>query len=119
MTNQTIKNSVLNNLVLPISDIIFYLIKPFLESLIKKGVRVYHFYNDVERDGDLVSTKIENELIFNSIDSYSNISRTGFTNWVLEAGYEDLSPNGNVHFLVGKQKEIAEEIINKIQKLGS
>jgi hypothetical protein len=107
MNNQTIRNSVLSNLIIPISDIIFYLIKPFLESLIKKGVRVYHFYNDVDREGELVSTKIKNELIFN---------KTGFIHWVNDSGYEDLSPNGNVHYLVGKQKEIAEEIINKINE---
>ena len=106
MNNQTIRNGVLSNLVIPISDIIFYLIKPFLELLIKKGIRVYHFYNDVDREDGLVSTKIKNELIF-----YVNV---GFIQWVSDNGYEDLSPNGNIHYLVGKQKEIAEEIINKI-----
>jgi hypothetical protein len=61
----------------------------------------------VDREGELVSTKIKNELIFN---------KTGFIHWVNDTGYEDLSPNGNVHYLVGKQKEIAEEIINKINE---
>ena len=60
MNNQTIRNGVLSNLVIPISDIIFYLIKPFLELLIKKVIRVYHFYNDVDREDGLVSTKIKN-----------------------------------------------------------
>ena len=106
MNNQTIRNGVLSNLVIPISDIIFYLIKPFLELLIKKGIRVYHFYNDVDREDGLVSTKIKNELIFDV--------NVGFIQWVSDNGYEDLSPNGNIHYLVGKQKEIAEEIINKI-----
>ena len=106
MNNQTIRNGVLSNLVIPISDIIFYLIKPFLELLIKKGIRVYHFYNDVDREDGLVSTKIKNELIFDV--------NVGFIQWISDNGYEDLSPNGNIHYLVGKQKEIAEEIINKI-----
>lgn len=115
INNQTIRNSVLNDLIIPISDIIFYLIKPFLESLIKKGVRVYHFYNSMDREEGLISTKIKNELIFNVTDSASNISNQGFILWVNDRGYEDLSPNGNVHYLVGKQKEIAEEIIKKIE----
>jgi len=104
--NKNIKNIIINDLQHSISDMIFYLVKPFLESLIDRGINVYHFYNDYDEK----YINIKNELIFkNSITG-------GFTAWIHENGLEDLEPTGNVHYLVGKQREIAKEIIKKIEE---
>lgn len=102
--NENLKKIIINDLQYTISDMIFYLVKPFLESLIDRGVRVYHFYNDyISKPND-----IKNELIFKSFNN-------GFTGWVQEKGWEDLEPTGNVHYVVGKQKELSQEIIKKIE----
>lgn len=102
--DENLKKIIINDLQYPISDMIFYLVKPFLESLIDRGVKVYHFYNDYASKPN----NIKNELIFRSFNN-------GFTGWVKEKGWEDLEPTGNVHYLVGKQKELSQEIIKRIE----
>lgn len=92
-----------------ISDVIFYLIKSHLESLMNMGVRVYYFYNDVSNSECPI--KIKNKLIFRSKQS------TGFIGWCKENDYEDLSPAGNVHYKLGCQKDIANKIIELIESL--
>lgn len=104
--NKNLKNIIINDLQYCISDMIFYLVKPFLESLIDKGINVYHFYN--EKDKKYLN--IKNELIFES-------HMSGFIGWVNEKGWEDLEPTGNVHYVVGKQREIAKEIIKRIEEI--
>lgn len=104
--NKNLKNIIINDLQYCISDMIFYLVKPFLESLIDKGINVYHFYN--EKDKKYLN--IKNELIFES-------HMKGFIGWVNEKGWEDLEPTGNVHYVVGKQREIAKEIIKRIEEI--
>ncbi len=90
-----------------ISDILFYLIKSHLESLIDMGVKVYYFYNDASNYNCPI--KIKNQLKF------KNKNNTGYTGWCAENGYEDLTPAGNVHYTLGSQRNIANKIIELIE----
>lgn len=91
----------------PISNILFYLIKTYIESLIDGGIKVYHFYND--NSNFECPFKIKNKLIF------KNETNTEYMGWCKENGYEDLSPAGNVHYKLGSQKQIANKIIELIE----
>lgn len=112
--SNVIKTIVLNDLVIPISDIIFYLITPFLESLIKNGIKVYYFYNEFVVNEVPINITKKNLLDKNELE-FNFKEHRGFINWVRNTGRENLSPSGNLHYVVGKQKEIAEEIINRIK----
>ena len=103
-SNEILQKIVINDLSFPIQDMIFFLIKPYLKSLIDRGINVYHFYNDIT---DCGVYEIENEINF---DGY------GYINWCDFNGYKDLTPKGNVHYKVGSQKQIAEKIIELIEK---
>ena len=107
-TNKDLENILVNDVQHPISDILFYLIRTHLHSLISQGIKVYHFYNDNIDENPNITNYISNELIFNS-------SKRNFQNWIREQKYEDLSPKGNVHYLIGKQRDIANKIINLIE----
>ncbi len=102
--NKTLMQVVSNDMGKPISDILFYLIKAHLESLINMGVKVYHFYND---DSANNSINIKNNLVFESID--------GYIGWCIDNGYQDLTPMGNVHYTLGSQRNIANKIIELIE----
>ena len=108
--NKNLENIIINDLTEPISDIIFYLIKPFLESLMDNGIKVYHFYNG----HDIYPDYIKNELTF-----LRDTQSIGYQNWIYEQGWEDLTPTGNLHYVVGKQRAISEVIINKIEEIDS
>ena len=108
--SKNLENIIINDLQNSISDIIFYLIKPFLESLIDNGIKVYHFYNGY----DIYPDYIKNELTF-----LSDTQPRGYQNWIHEKGWEDLTPTGNLHYVVGKQRAISEVIINKIEEIDS
>ena len=43
-TNKDLENILVNDVQHPISDILFYLIRTHLHSLISQGIKVYHFY---------------------------------------------------------------------------
>jgi hypothetical protein len=107
-TNKDLENILVNDVQHPISDILFYLIRTHLHSLISQGIKVYHFYNDNIDENPNITNYISNELIFNS-------SKRNFQNWIREQKYEDLSPKGNVHYLIGKQRDIANKIIDLIE----
>jgi hypothetical protein len=96
---------IVNDMGKPISDILFYLIKSFIESLIDKGIRVYFFFLD-----EIIELNLKNGLIFES--SMGN----GFIHWCIENDYQDLSPKGNVHYKLGSQKDIANKIIELIEQ---
>ena len=106
--NKDLENILVNDVQHPISDILFYLIRTHLHSLISQGIKVYHFYNDNIDENPNITNYISNELIFNS-------SKRNFQNWIREQKYEDLSPKGNVHYLIGKQRDIANKIIDLIE----
>ena len=108
--SKNLENIIINDLQYSISDIIFYLVKPFLESLIGNGIKVYHFYNGYE----IYPGKIKNELTF-----LRDTEPIGYQNWIFEKGWEDLTPTGNLHYVVGKQRDISEIIINKIEEIDS
>jgi hypothetical protein len=103
-SNKIMMDILINDLQYPISNILFYLIKVYLEQLINKGIRVYHFFNDYHNN---YCTDIDGVLIFN---------KNGYTDWCIENGYQDLSPNGNLHYTLGSQKSIANKIIQLIEK---
>ena len=107
-TNKDLENILVNDVQHPISDILFDLIRTHLHSLISQGIKVYHFYNDNIDQNPNITNYISNELIFNS-------SKRNFQNWIREQKYEDLSPKGNVHYLIGKQRDIANKIIDLIE----
>lgn len=107
-TNKDLENILVNDVQHPISDILFYLIRTHLHSLISQGIKVYHFYNDNIDENPNITNYISNELIFNS-------SKRNFQNWIREQKYEDLSSKGNVHYLIGKQRDIANKIIDLIE----
>ena len=107
-TNKDLENILVNDVQHPISDILFYLIRIHLHSLISQGIKVYHFYNDNIDENPNITNYISNELIFNS-------SKRNFQSWIREQKYEDLSPKGNVHYLIGKQRDIANKIIDLIE----
>ena len=104
--NKILMNVISNDMGKPLSDILFYLIKSHLESLMHMGVKVYQFCNDNSYED---SVKIKNNLIF------KNTYNTGFIGWCKDNGYEDLSPAGNVHYTVGSQRNIANKIIELIE----
>lgn len=91
-----------------ISDTIFYLMKTYIESLIKKGIRVYNFHGD--SSDYQYKVNIKNELIF------ENNIRDGYIGWCYENDYVDLSLKGNGHYKVGSQKSIANKIIELIEE---
>lgn len=87
----------------PISDILFYLICSFIQSLVDRNIRTYFFFLDQR-----VELGLPNELVFKS-----NLG-SGFIHWCIENDYQDLSPKGNVHYKLGSQKDIANKIIQLI-----
>jgi len=99
-------NVIVNDMGKPISDILFYLIKSFIESLIDRGIRVYFFFLD-----ERIELNLKNELIFKSSMG------KGFIHWCIENGHQDLTENGNVHYTLGSQKIISNKIIELIESL--
>jgi len=108
-TNKDLENILINDVQHPISDILFYLIRIHLHSLISMGIKVYHFYNNNIDENPNINNYISNELSFNE---------KGFEGWIKEQKYQDLSPKGNVHCVVGKQRDIANKIIDLIESNG-
>lgn len=96
---------ILNDMGKPISDILFFLIAKYLKTLEERQIRIYYFFLDGHGKLDL-----KNQLEFRG--SQGN----GFIFWCKDNGYEDLSPNGNVHYTVGSQKSIANKIIELIEQ---
>mgnify|MGYP004148054209 FL=1 len=78
--------------------------------MISQGIKVYHFYNDNINETPNIDNYISNELIFPN--------ERAFTGWIKEQKYEDLSPKGNVHYMIGKQWYIAKKIIDLIEDNG-
>lgn len=110
--SKLMQDVMINDLAQPISDIIFYIMKDYIESLIEGGIRVYHSYNSLEKQE--INYGIKNELVFDIKNkSFGNY---GLCAWCRENGYEDLSPNGNLHYKVGSQKSIANKIIELIEE---
>jgi hypothetical protein len=107
--NKILRNVILNDVGDTISDILFYLIKAHLESLINAGVKVYHFYND--SSDEVLLNKIPNNLLF------KNTHNMGYIGWCKDNGYEDLSPTGNLHYTLGCQRDVANKIIELIKAL--
>lgn len=106
-SNKDLENILINDVQHPISNILFYLIKIHLHSLISMGIKVYHFYNDNIDENPNINNYITNELIFPT--------KNAFQGWIRQQKYQDLSPKGNVHYLVGKQRDIANKIIDLIE----
>ena len=98
-------NIIIYDMGKPISDILFYLIRSFIESLTKRNIRIYFFFLDQR-----INLQLNNEIIFESdMDN-------GFIHWCIENDYQDLSPKGNVHYKIGSQKDIANKIIQLIEE---
>lgn len=104
-THKLMDNIIIYDMGKPISDILFYLIKSFIQSLIDRQIRVYFFFLD-----ERIDLGLDNEIFFKS--SMGN----GFIHWCVENDYQDLSPKGNVHYTMGSQKDIANKIIELIKQ---
>lgn len=102
--NKLMDSIIIHDMVKPISDILFYLIRSFIVSLMETGIRIYFFFLD-----ERINLELNNEIIFES-----NMGN-GFINWCVENDYQDLSPNGNVHYKLGSQIDIADKIIQSIE----
>ena len=103
-THKLMDSIIIHNMGKPISDILFYLIKTFIQSLIQREIKVYFFFLD-----ERVNLQLNNELVFES-----NMGN-GFIHWCMENDYQDLSPSGNVHYKLGSQSDIANKIIELIK----
>ncbi len=79
---------------------IVHQINKILYELKKRGTKVYTMFNDEQGYFKTI----------NCIPIY-------FTHWIQERNWEDLSPKGNMHFVVGKQKDIAKGLIKLIDKI--
>ncbi len=102
-THKLMDDVIIHDMGKPISDILFYLIRSFIQSLMDRNIRTYFFFLDQRVDLGLT-----NEIVFKS-----NLG-SGFIHWCIENDYQDLSPKGNVHYKLGSQKDIANKIIQLI-----
>lgn len=104
-THRLMDSVIIHDMGKPISDILFYLIRSFIQTLVDRNIRIYFFF--LEHRIDLGLT---NEIVFKS-----NLGN-GFIHWCIENDYQDLSPKGNVHYKLGSQKDIANKIIELIEQ---
>lgn len=104
-THKLIDDVIIHDMGKPISDILFYLIRSFIQSLVDRNIRTYFFFLDQR-----VDLRLTNEIVFKS-----NLGN-GFIHWCIENDYQDLSPKGNVHYKLGSQKDIANKIIELIEQ---
>lgn len=104
-THKLMDSIIIHDMGKPISDILFYLIRSFIQSLLGRGIRIYFFFLD-----ERVNLELNNEIIFES-----NMG-SGYIHWCIENDYQDLSPKGNVHYKLGSQKSIASKIIELIEQ---
>lgn len=102
-THKLMDDVIIHDMGKPISDILFYLVCSFIQSLVDRNIRTYFFFLDQR-----VELGLPNELVFKS-----NLG-SGFIHWCIENDYQDLSPKGNVHYKLGSQKDIANKIIQLI-----
>ena len=100
-----LKNILMNDMIKPINDIIFYIFNSLSLSLLEKNINIYHFF--IDKSGDEYT--LPNKLLF---ESAGNLG--GFEDWCEENGYRDLSPKGNEHYTLGSQKQIANHLIERI-----
>lgn len=103
-TNKLMVDVIIHDMVKPISDILFYLIRSFIQSLVERNIRTYFFFLDEQ-----LNLELKNELVFES-----NLGNS-YMYWCKANGYEDLSPKGNVHYKMGSQRLIANKIIELIE----
>lgn len=105
---QSIMDILVDNSQPYISNVVFHIAKILIETLINRGVDVYHFYNSHIEVSENIPNTIPNQLIFEG-GSYQN--------WLCDNYYQDLSPTGNEHYVLGKQKVISEHIISRIKNI--
>lgn len=91
-TNTQLQKVINKNIVHQINKILY--------ELKKRGTKVYTMFNDEKG-------------YFETINCIPIL----FTRWIQENNWQDLSSKGNMHFVVGKQKDIAKGLIKLIDKI--
>ena len=91
-TNTQLQKVINKNIVHQINKILY--------ELKKRGTKVYTMFNDEQGYFETI----------NCIPIF-------FSRWIQENNWQDLSSKGNMHFVVGKQKDIAKGLIKLIDKI--
>ena len=91
-TNTQLQKVINKNIVHQINKILY--------ELKKRGTKVYTMFNDEQGYFETI----------NCIPIF-------FSRWIQENNWQDLSTKGNMHFVVGKQKDIAKGLIKLIDKI--